>query len=172
MQIYESDIFIIKCLVFSTANLPAGPKLQCYLPHPFITLSCLHHPASVLSTPVTVGPPQPWPHLERHAAPVGPDLQEEPAPWRGSPVEEERRGPRVQPPVWLRCAGCWGHGEDGQGLENCARAFPLCRRIHSGGPVSHISTGLLVHCISHGHISHIFCNYPMKMLKGQYWVIQ
>lgn len=77
--------------------------------------------------------------MERHAAPVSPDLQEEPAPRRGPPVEEERRGPRVQPPVWLRRAGCWRHGENGQGLEDCARAFSLCSRVHPGDPVSYMS---------------------------------
>lgn len=78
--------------------------------------------------------------MERHAAPFSPDLQEEPAPWRGPPVEEEWCGPRVQPPVWLWCAGCWGHGENGQRMEDSAWAFPLCSWIHSGEPVCHIFT--------------------------------
>lgn len=93
--------------------------------------------------------------MERYAAPVSPDLQEEPAPWWGPPVEKEWRGSRVQPPIWLRCSGCWGHGENGQGMENCAWAFSLCSRIHSGGPVSHITNFSLFYAI------HAACFYAI-----------
>lgn len=54
-------------------------------------------------------------------------------------MEEERRGSRVQPPVWLWRAGRRGHGENVQGVENRAGAFPLRSRIHSGRTVSHIT---------------------------------
>lgn len=54
-------------------------------------------------------------------------------------MEEERRGPRVQPPVWLWRAGCRGHGENGPRMEDGAGAVPLCRWIHPGQSVRHIS---------------------------------
>ena len=51
-------------------------------------------------------------------------------------MAEERRGPGIQPPVWLRCAGRWRHGQDGQGVEDCPRAFSLRGWIIAGCPVS------------------------------------
>lgn len=51
-------------------------------------------------------------------------------------MEEERRGPGVQPPVWLRRPGRRRHGENGQRVEDGAGALPLRCRIHPGEPVS------------------------------------
>ena len=119
--------------------------------------------------PVNARDLQPRPDMERHAAPVGPDLQEEPAPRRGAPVEEERRGPGVQPPVWLRRAGRWGDGENVQGLENCAWAFPLCSWIPSGYPVSYASILFYYgYCILHVNIILMLRSHtvPTKMWKG------
>lgn len=99
---------------------------------------------------------QPKPDMEGHAAPLSPDLQEEPAPWWGASVEKKRRGSGIQSPLWLRCAGCWRDGENGKGLENSAWAFPLCSRIHSRDPVSHIYSHPFSHKMQHTY--YIVCS--------------
>lgn len=117
-----------------------------------------------------VWPLQPKPDMERHAALVRPDFKAKPAPRWSPPVEEEWCGPRVQPPVWVRRAGRWGHGENGQGLENRTGAFPLCCWIHPGTPVSSISTSFVAfatHCIICTWLNICFLTIFSKKLQGK-----
>lgn len=110
-------------------------------------------------------PSQPQPDMERHAAPLCPDVQTEPAPWRSPPMEEERCWAGVQPLVWLRCFGRGGNGENGKGVENSARTLSLCGRIHSGTPVSHTHFSLNQLILLH----FIFLNGKWKNLWGSLW---
>ena len=51
-------------------------------------------------------------------------------------VADERRGPRIQPPLRVRSAGRRRHGRHGQGVEDGAAALPLRRRQSQQDPVS------------------------------------
>lgn len=74
--------------------------------------------------------------VEGPAALDSADVQAEPAARRSAPVASQRRGLGVQPPLWLRRAGCRRHGQDGPGVEDGARAISLCSRICAGDTVS------------------------------------
>lgn len=73
-----------------------------------------------------------------YPAPDGAHVEEELAVRRQGPVplDDERRGPRVQPSLWLRGPRRGRHGCPGQELEDCAATLPLRGWNHSNNAVS------------------------------------